>query len=80
MAPGPGTWPTWTRDGAQPGPGTGLSLDQGQGSAWPLPRARKEFLFWGGGWPTPSSEKQIPGIVFLRGGVIPESGFQGAPG
>ena len=23
--------PTWTRDGAQPGPGTGLSLDQGRG-------------------------------------------------
>ena len=24
----------WTRDGSQPGPGTGLSLDQARASAW----------------------------------------------
>ena len=29
--PGLGTGPTWTRDKAQPGPGTGLSLDQARG-------------------------------------------------
>ena len=41
-----GTWTwdmdhgTWTRDMAEPGPGTGLNLDQGRGSTWTLDGAQ----------------------------------------
>ena len=49
--------PTWTRDGAQPGPGTGLSLAPAQGL--------QGISILGRGWPTPSSEKEKLGNVFF---------------
>ena len=91
LPPDPGPGPTWTRDilnldqgRAQPGPGTGPTwtrdgpnLDQaraqpGPGTGLSLAPAH--------GWPTPSSEKKFPGNFFSGWGVVPESGFQGAPG
>ena len=38
--PGPGTSPTWTRDGQAPGPGTGRHLDQARAGTWTRHRSQ----------------------------------------